>query len=75
MNFTRYVAGVALLAATDLASVIRHNAEAIRGKTKIRLKAGDKDAFIFYRNEKALHEFLLSLKIENELEIVPGVSG
>ena len=61
-------------AATDLASVIRHHADAIRGKTKIRLKAGDKDEFLFHRNEKALHEFLLSLKIENELEIVPGVN-
>ncbi len=60
--------------ATDLATVIRKHADAIRGRTKIRLKAGDKDEFLFWRNEQALHDFLLSLKIENELEIVPGVN-
>ena len=58
--------------ATDLATVIRHNADAIRGRTRVRMAVGSEDSL--KPNNVGLHEFLTQLKIEHEFEIVPGVS-
>ncbi len=57
--------------ANDLATLIRRNAEGIRGRTKIRIAVGSDDG-LRPANE-ALHQFLTKLKIEHEFEIVPGV--
>jgi endo-1,4-beta-xylanase len=57
--------------ANDLAAVIRRNADAIRGKTKVRLSIGGDDSL--RPNTEAMHEFLTQMKIEHEFEIVPGV--
>ena len=56
--------------ANDLAAVIRHNADAIRGQTKVRIAVGSEDSLL--PNNQALHEFLGQLKIEHEYEVVPG---
>lgn len=56
--------------ANDLATVIRHNVEAIRGKCKVRIAVGSEDSLL--PNNKALHEFLTQLRIEHEYEVVPG---
>ena len=58
--------------ANDLATVIRHNADAIRGKTHVRIAVGSEDSLL--PNNQALHEFLTQLKIENEYEVVSGVA-
>ena len=58
--------------ANDLATVIRHNVDAIRGKTKVRIAVGSEDSL--QPNNQALHEFLTQLKIEHEYEVVPGVA-
>jgi endo-1,4-beta-xylanase len=55
---------------TDLATVIRKNADAIRGKTIVRMRVGSEDSLL--PNNQALHEFLSQLKIEHEYEVVPG---
>jgi len=58
--------------ATDLATVIRKNADAIRGKQVIRIAVGSDDTL--RPNNQGLHEFLTQLKIEHEYEVVPGVA-
>jgi endo-1,4-beta-xylanase len=58
--------------ANDLATVIRKNADAIRGKTKVRLSVGSEDSLM--PNNQGLHEFLTQLKIEHEYEVVPGLA-
>jgi enterochelin esterase-like enzyme len=55
--------------ANDLATVIRHNADAIRGKTQVRIAVGSEDSL--RPNNQALHEFLTELKIEHTYEVVP----
>ena len=55
----------------DLATVIRSNADAIRGKTKVRIAVGSEDSL--RPNNQAMHEFLGQLKIEHGYELVPGV--
>ena len=57
--------------ATDLATIIRRNVDAIRGRTKIRLSVGSEDSL--RPNNLAMHEFLAELKIEHEWEVVAGV--
>lgn len=57
--------------ANDLATVIRSNADAIRGRTKVRLSIGGDDSL--RPNTEAMHEFLMQLKIAHEFELVPGV--
>jgi endo-1,4-beta-xylanase len=57
--------------ANDLATVIRKNADSIRGKTVVRIAVGGDDTL--QRNNQALHEFMTNLKIEHEYEVVPGV--
>jgi enterochelin esterase-like enzyme len=56
--------------ANDLATVIRKNADAIRGKTKVRMAVGSEDSLL--PNNQALHEFLTQLKIDHDFEVVPG---
>ena len=51
--------------------LVRKNADAIRGRTAIRIAVGDQD-WLHVRAE-ALHELLGELKIEHEFEQVPGV--
>ena len=58
--------------ANDLATVIRHNADAIRGKTKVRIAVGSEDSLL--PNNQALHEFLTQLKIEHDYEVVAGAA-
>ena len=41
---------------------------------KIRIKVGSEDKFLFWRNNRALHKFLLQLKIENDFELLQGVT-
>jgi len=55
----------------DLATIIRRNADAIRGRTLIRMTVGSDDGLL--PNNQALHEFLTQLKIEHEYEVIPGV--
>jgi endo-1,4-beta-xylanase len=56
--------------ANDLATVIRNHADAIRGKTKVRMVVGNEDTLL--PNNQALHLFLTQLKIEHDYEEVPG---
>jgi enterochelin esterase-like enzyme len=56
--------------ANDLATVIRTNAAAIRGNTRVRMAVGSEDTL--RPNNQALHEFLTDLKIEHSYEVVPG---
>lgn len=56
--------------ANDLATVIRHHADAIRGQTKVRIAVGSEDSLL--PNNQALHEFLTLLKLDHEYEVVPG---
>jgi endo-1,4-beta-xylanase len=55
----------------DLATVIRRNADAIRGRTLVRMTVGGDDGLL--PNNQALHELLTQLKIEHEYEVIPGV--
>jgi len=55
--------------ANDLATVIRKNAEAIRGKTTVRMVVGGEDTLL--PNNQALHEFLGELKIDHDYEVIP----
>jgi enterochelin esterase-like enzyme len=57
--------------ANDLATVIRRNADTIRGRTRVRMAVGAEDSLL--PNNRALHEFLTQLKIAHEFEILPGV--
>jgi endo-1,4-beta-xylanase len=57
--------------ANDLATVIRKNADAVRGKTRVRMAVGGEDSL--RPNNQALHEFLEQLDIEHDYEVVPGV--
>jgi len=50
---------------------VKKNADAIRGKTAIRIAVGDQDKLMPYN--QALHALLTELKIEHEYEVVPGV--
>jgi enterochelin esterase-like enzyme len=58
--------------ATDLATVIRKNADAIRGHSKVRIAVGSEDTL--RPNNQGLHEFLTQLNIEHEYEVVPGAA-
>ncbi|MCX7012370.1 MAG: alpha/beta hydrolase-fold protein [Candidatus Sumerlaeota bacterium] len=58
--------------ANDLATVIRANADAIRGQTKVRMAIGSEDSL--RPNNEALNEFLTQLKIEHDFTVVPGAS-
>jgi endo-1,4-beta-xylanase len=55
----------------DVATLIRRNADAIRGRTLVRITVGNEDGL--FRNNQAVHELLTQLKIEHEYEIIPGV--
>jgi esterase/lipase superfamily enzyme len=57
--------------ATDLATVIRKNVEAIRGRIRVRIFVGSEDTLRV--NNQGLHEFLAQLKIDHTYEVVPGV--
>jgi endo-1,4-beta-xylanase len=58
--------------ATDLATLVRKNADAIRAGSKVRIAVGSEDTL--RPNNQALHEFLTQLKIEHEYEVVPGAA-
>ncbi len=62
----------AYVQANDPFTLVRKNADAIRGKTAIRIAVGDLDN-LKTRN-LALHELLGELKIEHDYEVVPGVA-
>jgi enterochelin esterase-like enzyme len=57
--------------ANDPTVLLRKNADAIRGKTFIRVAVGDKDSLMILN--KNLHNTLTELNIEHDWEIVPGV--
>jgi len=52
-------------------TLLRKNADRIRGRTEIRVAVGDRDGL--QRNNQALHELLVELKIDHEYEVVPGI--
>ena len=58
--------------ANDPTVLLRKNADAIRGKTFIRVAVGDQDNLMVLN--KALHDSLTELNIEHDWEIVPGVA-
>jgi enterochelin esterase-like enzyme len=58
--------------ANDPTVLLRKNADAIRGKTFIRVAVGDQDSLMVLN--KALHNTLTELNIEHDWEIVPGVA-
>src|SRR5579872_1965101 len=62
----------AYVQANDPFALVAKNAEAIRGKTVVRIAVGDQDS-LKVRNQ-ALHELLGQLKIDHEYELVPGVA-
>jgi endo-1,4-beta-xylanase len=58
--------------ANDPFALVRKNADAIRGRTVIRIAVGDQDKLQVQC--KAFHDLLTELKIEHEFELVPGVA-
>lgn len=58
--------------ATDLATLIRKNADAIRAGSKVRIAVGSEDTL--RPNNEGLDRFLTRLKIQHEFEIVPGAA-
>jgi endo-1,4-beta-xylanase len=58
--------------ANDPLELLRTNAGAIRGRTRIRIAVGDQDRL--RARDQALHELLGELKIEHEYELVPEVA-
>jgi endo-1,4-beta-xylanase len=58
--------------ANDLATLIRKNAEAIRGRTRVRMAVGGDDTL--QPNNQALHEFLTELRIDHDYSVVPNVA-
>jgi endo-1,4-beta-xylanase len=52
--------------------LVRRNADAIRGRTTIRIAVGDQDKLQV--RDQAFHELLDELKITHEYELVPGVA-
>ena len=62
----------AYVQANDPFVLLRKNAEAIRGKTFIRVSVGGDDSLL--PRNKALHDTLNELKIDHDWEIVPGVA-
>jgi endo-1,4-beta-xylanase len=61
----------AYVRANDPFVLLRKNADAIRGRTFIRVGVGGDDDLL--PRNRALHEALSELKMEHEWEIVPGV--
>ena len=57
--------------ANDPTVLLRKNADAIRGRTFIRVAVGDKDSLMVLN--KALHNTLTELNIDHDWEVVPGV--
>jgi endo-1,4-beta-xylanase len=60
------------MTANDPSTLVRANADAIRGKTTVRIAVGDRDSLQV--RSQAFHELLAELKIEHEYEVVPGVT-
>jgi enterochelin esterase-like enzyme len=58
--------------ADDPFELVKKNADAIRGRTVIRIAVGDQDSL--QARDKAMHDLLTQLKIEHEFELVPGVA-
>ncbi len=58
--------------ANDPFELVRKNADAIRGRTAVRIAVGDQDSLRV--RCQAFHELLDELKIEHEYEMVPGVA-
>jgi endo-1,4-beta-xylanase len=61
----------AFLEANHPCTLVKKNADVIRGKTAIRIVVGDQDGLLPYN--AALHDLLTKLKIEHEYLLVPGV--
>ncbi|MBI3208055.1 MAG: esterase family protein [Candidatus Solibacter usitatus] len=53
-------------------ALVRQNANAVRGRTAIRIAVGDEDNLKI--RCKAFHDLLMDLNIEHEYELVPGVA-
>ncbi len=62
----------AYVQANDPFVLLRKNADAIRGKTLIRVAVGGDDSLL--PNNKRLHDLLTELNIEHSWEVVPGVA-
>lgn len=62
---------MARVVANDPFELARRNADAIRGKTAIRIAVGGADSLL--PRNRAMHEMLEELKIDHEFEVVPGV--
>lgn len=58
--------------ANDPFTIVRKNADAIRGRTAVRIAVGGEDALQV--RDRAFHELLNELKVEHEFEVVPGVA-
>jgi hypothetical protein len=65
-------ANAACVQSNDPSTLVRKNADAIRGRTTIRVSVGDEDSLQV--RDKAFHELLNELKIEHDWELVPGVA-
>src|SRR5262249_14301593 len=53
-------------------TLVRKNADAIRGRTAVRIAVGDQDNLQV--RDKAFNELLNELKIDHEFELVPGIA-
>jgi enterochelin esterase-like enzyme len=62
----------AYVQANDPFALVRKNADAVRGRTAIRVSVGDQDGLQV--RDKAFHDLLNELKIDHEWELVPGVA-
>lgn len=62
----------AYVQANDPFVLLHKNADAIRGKTLIRVAVGGDDSLL--TRNKALHDALTELNIEHDWEVVPGVA-
>jgi len=67
-----YGSDPAYVEANSPSTLVRKNAEAIRGRTAVRVAVGDQDGLQV--QDKAFHGLLTELKIEHEFETVPGVA-
>src|SRR5579859_4383958 len=67
-----YGSDPAYVQANNPFELARQNADAIRGRTTVRIAVGDRDGLQV--RDKAFHELLGELKIDHEYELVPGVA-
>lgn len=56
--------------ANDAWTLVERNADAIRGRTFVRIAVGDNDNLL--KNDTRFHELLTKLKIEHGFDVIPG---